>query len=75
METSFTGKKNQVQSYMYITFQLFNTVPSYHFDNILHYSIFNRYVPKDNPKSQVFNVPWVRVDVSKIFIIIVISSD
>ena len=51
------------------------TVPSYHFDSILHCSIFNRYVPKDNPKSQVFNVPWVRVDVSKIFIVIVISSD
>jgi len=28
---------------------------------------FYRYVPKDNPPSQVFNVPWITVEVSKIF--------
>ena len=68
---SFTGK------IMRTSFEDRRTsfVPSYHFDNILQCSIFDRYVPKDNPKSQVFNVPWVRVDVSKIFIVIVISSD
>ena len=27
----------------------------------------SRYVPKDNPPSQVFNVPWITVEVSKIF--------
>ena len=38
------------------------TVSNYS-DNIIKNYYF-RYVPKDTPPSQDFNVPWVRVDVS-----------
>ncbi len=33
-------------------------------DNSFNFHFDCRYVPGDNPPSQVFNVPWITVDVS-----------